>query len=158
MQQGHFALQTRDRPESLSNLVAKSKNVLLIVSSIYPLDLFPDILTIDENKVNIIHNTFIGELHVHSILVEDVTEVTVHTNLLFATLHITDSSNPRFPLKFSITKLRKKEALLARKLIQGLIETTRQNIDLAPEQMPGTTEQISTIGSVEGIEKRTQIS
>lgn len=152
LRQGHFALQSHDHSESLNDLVTRSQNVLLIVSSIFPLDLFPDILTIDENKVTIIHNTFIGALHVHSILIEDITEVTVHTNPFFATLDITDSNNPRYPLKFSIRKLRKNEALLARKLVQGLVETARQNVSLAAETVPEITKKISTVGSVEGLD------
>lgn len=143
LQQGHFALQTRDRSESLSNLVAKSKNVLLIVSSIFPLDLFPDILTIDKNKVNIIHNTFFGELHAHSILIEDIIKVTVNTNPFFATLHITDSSNLTFP-QFTIHKLKIRDALFAHNLIQGLIKTSRRNV----------AKKTCALDSVEGVDNK----
>ena len=68
--------------ESLGDLIKKSQSVLLKISSTFPFDLFPDSLVVDENKVSIIHRDFMTE-HVHSILIEDITDITVNTSIFF---------------------------------------------------------------------------
>lgn len=116
--------------DKLSDLLKRSQNILLRISSVFPFDLFPDKLIIDETKVSIIHWDFIGTEHIHSIFIEDITDVTLDTTLFFATLRITESNNPRFPRKFAIKYLKKSEALCARRIIQGMLSAERKGIDI----------------------------
>lgn len=137
----------------LARLVKKSGNTLLAVSSVFPFDIFPDVITIDENKVNVIHrNSWFSE-NVHSALIEDISEVTVEKNFFLATLKISDSNNVRFPMELVIRKLRVKDALLARKLIEGLILVHRQRIDLSKIDINTVINEIGKIGVMRGIEK-----
>lgn len=103
----------------------------MTLKSIYPLDFFPDTLTIDENKVNIIRKELFGVENIHSILIEDITNITVGKGMFTATLEIVDSTNYRFPQTYLIRHLNIKKALMARRLIQGLVAAKRQGVDLS---------------------------
>lgn len=114
----------------LRQLANRSQNVLMTFTSIYPLDLFPDTVTVDENKVNIIKKDLFGAENIHSILIEDITNVSVSTGLFTATLEIVDSMNVRYPVTYTIRHLNIHKALLARRLVQGLIACKREGVDL----------------------------
>jgi len=126
-----FEDASSDPLKKLQKLAGQSQNVYLTIRSIYPLDLFPDTITIDANKINIITKELFGAENVHSILIEDITNLTVATGLFSATLEIVDSSNLRFPITYTIKHLKIHEATLARRLIQGLIAAKREDIDLS---------------------------
>lgn len=114
----------------LKSLVGQTQKVLLKITAVFPFDFFPDSITVDENKINIISRDFFFSEDVHSVLLEDITDLHVNTNPFFATLEIVDSSNYRFPIIFKVNFLRISEALHARKLIQGLIVARNQKLDL----------------------------
>ena len=116
---------SQDPLERLRKLADQSENVFLTMKSIYPLDFQPDTITIDANKVNIIARELFGAVNVHSILIEDITNLTVNTGIFSATLEIVDSANLRFPITYVIKHLKIPEAKLARRLIQGLISAKR---------------------------------
>lgn len=140
-----------DSETQLARLVRKSANTLLTISSVFPFELFPDVLIIDENKVGIIHrNSWFSE-HVHSVFIEDVTEVSVEKNMFLATLRVVDGRNLRFPLEYVIRKLNIREALEARKLIEGLVVAKRQKIDLSKVDIKKVISQMENIGSIRGL-------
>jgi len=114
---------------SLADILDRSKYILLHISATFPFDMCPDHLIVDENKVSVIRNDFFGIKHVHSVLIEDITDVSVDTGLLFANIKIVDSDNPRFPVTYTIDYLKKRDALSARDLIQGLIAVQRKGIN-----------------------------
>src|SRR3990167_5798489 len=112
----------------LRRLVDQSQKVLLKISSTFPFDLFPDSLVIDENKVNVIRREFLGAERAHSILIENITSVTLNSGLFFASIEIVDSTNLRFPITYTLNLLNIKAALRARRLIQGLMEAKRNKV------------------------------
>jgi hypothetical protein len=134
---------------SLSQIVQRSKAVLVHISAVFPFDLFPDHLVVDENKVNVIHRDFFEIEHLHSILIEDVTNVTLDIGFVFATLHITDSNNPRFPVEYSLRFLRKEDARIARNVIQGLMSAKREGVELPTDNKSSTAEGIFDVGDTQ---------
>ena len=138
--------------EQLARLVKKSRSTLLAISSVFPFEVFPDMLTIDENKVNVIYRYSWFSEHVHSVPIEDITGVSVEKNQFLATLKVIDSSNVRFPMELVIRKLRIKDALLARKLIEGLIVARKEKIDLSKIDMKEVIGELINIGTMRGIE------
>ncbi len=134
----------------LKRLASQSQNVLLTLKSIYPLDLFPDTVIIDENKVNIIRKDFFGAENIHSILIEDVTNVTVATGPFTATLDIIDSTNFRYPITYTVRHLNIRKALLARRLIQGLISCKREGVDLSSCDNKEVLECLEELGHARG--------
>jgi hypothetical protein len=135
---------------SLQELLKESQSVLFRFHTVFPFDLFPDEITIDENKVNIVRKSFFFTYNVHSILISDITDVLVDTGPLFASLRIIDSSNYRFPIVIKISFLSKRNAFEARKLIQGLISTKRKNISLGTMPLSKVIEEVSMVGETRG--------
>lgn len=108
---------------------------ILKVSAVFPLDLFPDILIVDPVKVTQISRVFFGTNQVRSISIKDIKIITVENSPFFSTLRISD--NMLQPSVFVIKPLWKKEACRARDIIQGLMESTKQDIDttkITPEE------------------------
>jgi hypothetical protein len=133
---------------ALKELVLQSQNVLFSFSSFFPFDLFPDTITIDENKVNIIRRNFIGMTTVHSVMVSDITDVVVDTFLVWATMRIVVSSNYLFPITETTKTLRISDALKARDIIQGLIASKKKEIDfkdLPSQEVKAKVEQAGKI-------------
>lgn len=116
--------------EKLDKLISKSEHLLLKISSIRLLDPCPDMLTIDENKVNIFHNNFFGSGDAHCILIENITSVTSNSTPFSSNLEIIDSTNERSPATYLIQNLKNSEAHQARKLIQGLMVAKKAGVEL----------------------------
>lgn len=132
--------------ESLKNLTAGSQNILFQFKTIFPFDFFPDLISIDENKVTILSQDFFFAYHVRSIVIEDISDVSVDTGILFASITIIDSSNYRFPIIEKIKFVSKNNALLARKLLQGLILAKNKNINLTSISLAQAREQLCSLG------------
>lgn len=120
------------RPNILTaNEVAqKSNKTLFSISSVFPFDLFPDTLTIQENKVKIIFQHFPMSYRVHAVLLRDITDVVVDTHLFLSSLTMIDSSNYRFPIEISVKNLQIDDALKARDIIQDMVASQRQRITI----------------------------
>lgn len=122
-------LDETENDKRLNHLISKTKKTLLEISSIFIFDLFPDKLTIDENKVNFIYKEAFWIRSIHSILIENIAYVEVRLSILTGTLIIMDMSNFRVPQTYEIKNLTRKNALRARKLIQGLVHAKKTGID-----------------------------
>lgn len=121
--------EQKQSSEKLKALVAKTQKTLFSATSMLLFDLFPDKLTIDENKVNFIYNDIFGTKYIHSVLIENIVYVEVQLSLLTGTLIVMDSSNFRAPSALIIKNLKKTDALKARKLIQGLVHAKIVGVD-----------------------------
>lgn len=142
-------LKGSPKTDRLQSLIEKSQATLLIIKSILVFDFVPDKLVVDENKVTIIHKDFWGIRSIHSILIENISYVEVVTGVLSATLHLTDSTNSREPIHLSISNLPRDKAVRARKLIQGLVQARKTNIDFStftPRELEYYLEQLGEVG------------
>lgn len=140
--------------ELLESLKKETTSTLYKFHTVFPFDFFPDEITIDENKVSIISWNFFLNYDVRSILIEDITDVTVECGPFFAALTLVDSSNFRFPITVKIEYLKKKEAIMARKLIQGLILTKNRQIGLHSLSISQARKDLSSLGETGGILSR----
>lgn len=114
----------------MSELVQEAQTVILNISAFPLVDIFPDKLIVDESKVSILYNYFWGSETIDSVLIENISDVTVEAGLILATLKITNSSNVRFPTVMTLCNLRKHDAFKARRIIQGLISAHKHGINL----------------------------
>lgn len=132
--------------QKLDGLLQKTNNVLLKIKTHLPLDIFPDEIIIDINKVNIISNLFFKSKDIHSIMITDISDVIVTTSLLFAQLQIIDkgyTENSRF-----VRYLKKKEAFQARDIIQGLMVAHHKEIDLSKMADYDLANKIAELGKI----------
>jgi len=117
--------------EKLEQLI-KSSSVLLNISTVFPFDLFPDNIVIDKEKVNIIYREFFGSGQVQSILIKDINSLDMESSIFFATLRMTIRGDPQHQIL--IRYLKRDDAIQARKIIQGLITSDREGVEL--EKIP----------------------
>lgn len=131
--------------KNLDKLLNKlNNNVLLKISSIWPFDLFPKDIIIDTNKVNIIYRVFFFSERRRSILIKDITDIFVDTDLLFASMKFVDRSYAENVLEIKF--LPKADALRARRIIQGLVVAVQNGVDLNEIPSQEIVEKIEELG------------
>lgn len=135
----------------LHKLTEKTSQILIRLKGFFPLDLFPDEIVVDANKINIVYRYFIESEDTKSILIEDVEDVIIQTIPFFATLIIIDRRDPEKPTKIGF--LKKKEAYRAKRIIEGLIIAKKKHIDVGKIVSKETTEQLEKLGEVKEAEK-----
>ena len=130
--------------QKLDELLQRSKQTIYRVSSVFPFDFFPDTLIIDPNKVCIVTNTFFYETRIHSILYQNIRDVMVETSLLFGTLKMALEGYRTNSV--SIGYLKKKEAVKARRIIDGVCTSIYDGIDIAAIEVAELAEKAEEIG------------
>lgn len=142
---GFQAKSRSDEIDKFEAVLGGSKRVLLKTSSIFPFDLFPDEITIDETKVSIVYHEFFFSDEVHSITIDMIKDIDVETGPLFATLKIVPDGYPGRPMELRF--LKKKDAIKARQIIQGLIIARKHGIDPTKIQSEDFLEKIELMGT-----------
>ncbi len=126
------------------SLVRGCKRMLYKLSAIFPFDLFPDEIIIDECKVSVVFREFFFSDDIHSINIEQIRDVDVETGPFFAKLQIVPDGYPSKPL--IVRYLSKKQAYRARSIIQGLMVAKRNNIDLGKIDEPDLAGKLESLG------------
>lgn len=125
----HFPLQKINpsaKTMTLTQLMNGSRRIIFKLASVFPFDIFPDEITIDEYKVNIVFHDLFSE-DIHSINIEMIKDINVEISLFFATLKIIPDGYPGHMLTISF--LKKDEAVKARSIIQGLMVLRKHRVD-----------------------------
>jgi hypothetical protein len=124
--------QTDDRARAIQELndaVGGSQETLVSATTTFPFVLFPDTISVDRTKVTITRRTFFQVAQVMSIQVEDILNVTANVGPFFGSLKITtryfDTKKP----PYTITFLKREEALRVKRIIQGYLLARLKEID-----------------------------
>ncbi len=129
--------------DKLGKLIDKTNSVIYETSSVFPFQLFPDRIIIDENKVTIVRKDLFFK-RVFPIMYEDIITVRVNRSFLFASMEFEVkriSKKPR-PIEY----LKPKDATMAKKYIMGLVEAKKANIDLSKLTTQQIKEKLEEIG------------
>jgi hypothetical protein len=110
-------------PQADSSVLARFK-------AVFPLQLFPDELIIEEKRVIWIHRFGPRMCEVITLLPEDINTVEASAGPFFGHLHV---SIPRHDIEILIDRLWRKDALFARDLIEGLSTAARQKLEVEGE-------------------------
>lgn len=116
------------------NLLERADNVLFRTSSVFPFDFFPDELAIDTDKVSIIIHGFYLSNDIHSISIDMIKDIEVETGPFLASLVIVPDGYPGHSIV--VKNLKKKDAIKARMVIQGLMLLKRKGIDASNLSIP----------------------
>ncbi len=135
--------------ENFGNLVEKSDRVLIKIKAIFPFDFFPNELSVDVNKVNIITNYCLSQ-KVHSVMIKDICDVYIYKGLFFASLSIVDWGFDR-NRSITINYLSKNKADKVLKIIQGLMVSAKQNIDITRIDVPDFKSKVEILGEAKGM-------
>jgi hypothetical protein len=121
-------LKAEKNKQAVDDMISNSNRILLRVSSVFPLDLFPSRIIVEDTRLVIIHRQLFSS-QVHSVDIKDVSNIFIDTSIIFAQIRII--SNTFAQNQIIVNKLWKKEAILVRNVIEGLrtfinhdIETT----------------------------------
>lgn len=130
--------------KKLNGLADGASRILLDIKAVFPFDLFPDQVTIDETKVTIHSRYFFFTKEVRSIELKDIFNVSVSQGVLFSKLEITDRFFSQEP--FTVEYLWKSDAEKARRIIQGLIIAKKENVDVHDLPMEEVVSKVDRIG------------
>lgn len=119
--------QQRAELRTIAKLVKKSNRILVSVSShAFPIDLFPDVINVEEGRITIVsRHPFSSE--VHSVDLKDISNVFINTAIFYSQLVII--SNTFEDNEIRIRNLKPKEAVFARRIIEGLRIFDKKQID-----------------------------
>lgn len=122
-----LAKQKVENLPKLEELKSMKDCELMRIRTVFPFKFFTDCLVIEENKLTFVWSIFFWSKDIRSVLLRDISNVSIETNLFFATINVTDQFFAKDLL--TINYLPKTQALEAQRLIQGLIVSARENID-----------------------------
>lgn len=132
-QQESLSVQKKKHKLSAENkvreLARKSSQVLYQLKSVFPFDFFPDTITINANKIDIVQSDFFFSNQRTSVPIRDIANVEVETIPFFATLKLINIRAPMRPI--SVSHLKHDEAIKAKRIIDGLLVATEQGADMS---------------------------
>lgn len=117
--------------EELTNAIEGSTQVLATATTVWPMTMFPDTITIDREKVTIATRSFFKTAEVMSTRIEDILNVTANVGPLFGSIKIVSRIfSPDRP--YTIDHLWKADALRIKRVMQGYIIALKKDIDCQP--------------------------
>jgi hypothetical protein len=125
-------IQTANKQKRLENttvagLAKKSNRILVSISShAFPFDLFPNTINIEEGRITVINRHLLSS-EVHSVDIKDISNIFINTIFIFSQLVIISRTFEENEIK--IRNLRTKEAVFARRIIEGLRIFENKQID-----------------------------
>jgi hypothetical protein len=112
---------------TVASLVKKSNRIVVSISShAFPIDLFPDVLNVEEGRITIIKRHLLSS-EVHSVDIKDISNVFINTTIFFSQLVIISKTFEENEIK--IKNLITKEAIFVRRIIEGLRIFVSKQID-----------------------------
>ena len=130
----------------VASLVKKSNRILVTISTHrFPIDIFPDTLNVEEGRLTIINRSFFLSSQIHSVDIKDISNIFVNTAPFFAQLVIISKTFTKNEIR--IKHLWKEEAVLVRRIIEGLRAFQSKQIDtsvFSVEELVSKLKELST--------------
>lgn len=114
-------------PERLLDMTTNAQHKLFEASTVFPLNLFPDTITVDREKVTVANRYFYRVAKINSTPIADLQSVEADVGPFFGTVKLTSKyfiNNTR-ELHF----LWRNDAIKVQRLLQGYIIATQREID-----------------------------
>lgn len=134
--------------EKLETLTHMSGNRLLKISTVFPFILFRDTVVIEHKSVIIEKKNFFLSSEIYPISIKDILSPVVSTGVFFATLHLELGPGGLHESPPVVSFLKKEEALLARRVIMGLIICDKEGIDLTRMNRDEVLKKLDEVGNV----------
>ncbi len=103
--------------QMVNDLVKKSNRCIISVSSLFPWNLFPNTIEVEESRVTFILRQFMSSQS-HSVDIKDISNVFIESSYFFATLQIVSRTYIKNNIK--INYLHKEKAKEVKMIIEGL--------------------------------------
>ncbi len=112
--------------QMVNDLVKKSNRCIISISSLFPWNIFPNTIDVEESRVTFIFRQFMSSRS-HSVDIKDISNVFIESSLFFATLQIV--SRTYIKNKIKINFLHKEKAERVKMIIEGLRTFANNDID-----------------------------
>jgi hypothetical protein len=119
-------LKTEKNRQAVEDVIKNSNRVLLKISSVFPWDLFPSKIAVEDTRLVIVHRQLFAS-QVYSVDIKNISNIFIDTGIIFAELKIISDTFAQNQIV--INKLWKKDAILARSVIEGLRAFIAHGID-----------------------------
>lgn len=113
--------------EKLFDMAISAHDILFSSNTVFPFTLFPDTISLDREKVTIIHRYFFFTAKIAHIRIKDILSVDADVGPFFGSLHITSRYFVNTPQKINF--LPRSKALQLERQIQGYIIASQREID-----------------------------
>src|SRR3990167_3034039 len=141
---------TADKRKRLENktvagLVKKSNRILVSISShALPFDFFPDTINVEEARITIINRQLLSS-EIHSVDIKDISNIFINQTIFRSQLVIISKTFEENEIR--IKNLKTKEAVFARRIIEGLRVFENKKIETSgytKEELVAKLEELST--------------
>ncbi len=122
----HQATKKEEDNQTVSDLIAKSNRAIISITSLFPLDLFPNTIRVEENRVTFIFRQFLASQS-HSVEIKDISNVFIESSFFLATIQVVTNTYVQNNIK--IGNLYGKKAYKVRRIIEGLRTLREYNIN-----------------------------
>ncbi len=144
--------QKHKAAEELIQAIGDARDVLVRATTVFPMTLFPDTITIDRTKLTITHRDFFKMAEVLSIRIEDILNVTAGVGPFFGSIKIsTRFFDPDKP--YTVDHFWRADALKIKRITQGYLIAKKKEIDCSALTTPELTRLLDDLGKVAPAEK-----
>jgi len=132
----------------LDELADESNVVLFHIKTVFPITPIPSSVIVDKHKVSIVKRGFLRVKQVFTVNHEDISSVEADVGPFLASIVI----NTRFfaPKPLSLNYLSKKEAIQARRIINGLLVARANKTEIDLIDLTKTRQQLIELGKTNG--------
>lgn len=130
------AQDKKDSDTRIKQLAQMTEGRLFKASAVFPFDLFPNKIYIEQKQIIIVYRQFFFNSQDYHILIEDILMPVVEQGIFFATLRLEMGPGGYQQNPPQVNFLKKNDALRIKRIIVGLLICHKEKIDLS-EMTPG---------------------
>ncbi len=138
--------------EELVEAIGDAHDVLVRATTVFPVTLFPDTITVDRTKLTVTHREFFRIGEALSIRIEDILNVTATVGPLFGSIKIStrffDSNKP-----YTVHHFWRADALKIKRIVQGYLIARQQEVDTSSLSTRELARKLDELGKVARPEK-----
>lgn len=133
------ATKKEEDKQAVNDLIKKSNRRIISISSLFPWNLFPNSIEVEESRVTFIFRQFLSSQS-HSVDIKDISNVFLQTSPFFATLQIV--SRTFIQNDITVTHLNIRNAHAVKMIIEGLRTLVEHNVDTSTYEIDELIEKI----------------
>jgi hypothetical protein len=116
--------------QELKEAIQGSNEVLMTATTVFPMTLFPDTVTVDRSKLTVTKRSFFMVSEVMSIRIEDILNITANAGPFFGSIKISNRVfNNDVDKPYNVNYFWREDALKLKRIIQGYVIALRKDID-----------------------------
>lgn len=133
--------------QKLHTLLKRSELRVFSMNTVFPFDLFPDTLTVDENKVNLTFREFFASEVKNSIAIKDISTVTVESGFFLSTMKFLLVHPNQEENVIKMGPFKRMEAERAKRIILGLSICIKEGVEVSKINDQDLVRKIEELGT-----------